>query len=215
MKTQMTDTCERRKKKRDSSESLEAEIIEHLREQTRSSFTSMLFKKVGDIMSHTKEINVSDASRVSGQAPKGDYSLELIQMISAAVMALDQNVQQDVLVMRKNLLYINVKECAVEADNCDDYRDLDIRSDSALLTEKQWSCPDPQCGKIYDREQMENRLVRIVRQSEKMYQIQDLLCNQVKAAHLTEQCECAGSFSCKESGSDFLKRMDVFLDIIS
>ncbi|CAN7064194.1 unnamed protein product [Brassica oleracea var. botrytis] len=103
----------------------------------------------------------------------------------------------------------------IVANNCDDYRDLDIRSDSALLTEKQWSCPDPQCGKIYDREQMENRLVRIVRQSEKMYQIQDLLCNQVKAAHLTEQCECAGSFSCKESGSDFLKRMDVFLDIIS
>ncbi|KAF3496795.1 hypothetical protein DY000_02057790 [Brassica cretica] len=166
-------------------------------------------------MSHTKEINVSDASRVSGQAPKGDYSLELIQMISAAVMALDKNVQQDVLVMRKNLLYINVKECAVEADNCDGYRDLDIRSDSALLTEKQWSCPDPQCGKIYDREQMENRLVQIVRQSEKMYQIQDLLCNQVKAAHLTEQCECAGSFRCKESGSDFLKRMEVFLDIIS
>ncbi|CAN6907881.1 unnamed protein product [Brassica oleracea] len=99
--------------------------------------------------------------------------------------------------------------------NCDDYRDLDIRSDPALLTEKQWSCPDPQCGKIYDGEQMENRLVQIVRQSEKMYQIQDLLCNQVKAAHLTEQCECAGSFRCKESGSDFLKRMEVFLDIIS
>ncbi|CAN7096629.1 unnamed protein product [Brassica rapa subsp. narinosa] len=102
--------------------------------------------------------------------------------------------------------------------NCDDYRGLDIRSDSALLTEKQWSCPNPQRGKIYDREQMENRLVQIVRQSEKMYQIQDLLCircNQVKAAHLTEQCECAGSFRCKESGSDFLKRMDVFLDIIS
>ncbi|CAN6980803.1 unnamed protein product [Brassica rapa subsp. trilocularis] len=102
--------------------------------------------------------------------------------------------------------------------NCDDYRDLHIRSDSALLTEKQWSCPNPQRGKIYDREQMENRLVQIVRQSEKMYQIQDLLCircNQVKAAHLTEQCECAGSFRCKESGSDFLKRMEVFLDIIS
>lgn len=103
----------------------------------------------------------------------------------------------------------------VACSNCDDYRDLDIRSDPALLTEKQWSCPDPQCGKIYDGEQMENRLVQIVRQSEKMYQIQDLLCNQVKAAHLTEQCECAGSFRCKESGSDFLKRMEVFLDIIS
>nr|VDD59018.1 unnamed protein product [Brassica oleracea] len=103
----------------------------------------------------------------------------------------------------------------IVANNCDGYRDLDIRSDSALLTEKQWSCPDPQCGKIYDREQMENRLVQIVGQSEKMYQIQDLLCNQVKAAHLTEQCECAGSFRCKESGSDFLKRMEIFLDIIS
>lgn len=57
----------------------------------------MLVKKVGDIMSHMKEINVSDASRVSGQAPKGDYTLEFIQVISA-VLALDQNVQQDVLV---------------------------------------------------------------------------------------------------------------------
>lgn len=57
----------------------------------------MLVKKVGDIRSHMNEINVSDASRVSGQAPKGDYSLEFIQTISA-VLALDQNVLQDVLV---------------------------------------------------------------------------------------------------------------------
>lgn len=57
----------------------------------------MLVKKVGDIMSHMKEINISDASRVSGQAPKGDYTLEFIQIISA-VLALDQNVLQDVLV---------------------------------------------------------------------------------------------------------------------
>lgn len=54
----------------------------------------MIVKKVGDIRSHMKEINVSDASRVS---PKGDYALEFIQII-CAVLALDQNVQQDVLV---------------------------------------------------------------------------------------------------------------------
>jgi hypothetical protein len=87
--------------------------------QIGSTFINMLVKKVDDIMSHMKEINVSDASRVSGQAPKGDYSLEFIQVISA-VLALDQNVQQDVLVMRKSLLkYIKVKECAAEAEFLD------------------------------------------------------------------------------------------------
>ncbi|KAL1201896.1 DNA polymerase epsilon catalytic subunit A [Cardamine amara subsp. amara] len=215
-----------------SSESLEAQMVEYLREQIRSNFINMLVKKVGDIMSHMKERSVSDASRVSGQAPKGNYTLEFIQLISA-VLALDQNVQQDVLVMRRNLLkYINVKECAAEAEfldpgpsfilpnvacsNCDAYRDLDLCRDPALLTEKEWSCADTNCGKIYDREQMENSLVQMVRQREKSYQMQDLVCircNQVKAAHLTEQCECSGSFRCKESGPEFRKSMEIFLDI--
>ncbi|CAH8251565.1 unnamed protein product [Arabidopsis lyrata] len=219
-------------KKKGSSESLEAQMVEYLREQIGSTFINMLVKKVDDIMSHMKEINVSDASRVSGQAPKGDYTLEFIQVISA-VLALDQNVLQDVLVMRKSLLkYIKVKECAAEAEfldpgpsfilpnvacsNCDAYRDLDICRDPALLTEKEWSCGDPQCGKIYDREQMESSLLEMVRQRERMYHMQDLVCircNQVKAAHLTEQCECSGSFRCKESGSEFSKRMEIFLDI--
>lgn len=63
---------------------------------------------------------------------------------------------------------------------------------------------------------MENSLLQMVRQRERMYHMQDLVCircNQVKAAHLTEQCECSGSFRCKESGSEFHKRMEIFLDI--
>ncbi|CAL9234448.1 unnamed protein product [Arabidopsis halleri] len=215
-------------KQRGSAESLEAEMVEYLKEQIGTRFISMIVEKIGNIRSHMKEINVSDASWVSGQAPKGDYTFEFIQIITA-VLALDQNVQQDVLVMRKSLLkYIKVKECAAEAgfidpgpsfilpnvacSNCGAYRDLD----PALLTEKEWSCADPQCGKIYDKEQIENSLVQMVRQRERMYQLQDLVCNrcnQVKAAHLTEQCECSGSFRCKESGSDFHKRMEIFLDI--
>jgi len=75
--------------------------------QIGSTFINMLVKKVDDIMSHMKEINVSDASRVSGQAPKGDYSLEFIQVISA-VLALDQNVQQDVLVITPILFHFNI-----------------------------------------------------------------------------------------------------------
>ncbi|EOA39472.1 hypothetical protein CARUB_v10008067mg [Capsella rubella] len=219
-------------KKKGSSESLEAQMVEYLKEQIRPNFINMLFKKVDDIMSHMKEINVSDVSRVSGQATKGDYTLEFIQIISA-VLALDQNVEQEVLVMRKNLLkYINVKEFSAEAEfldpgpscilpnvacsNCDAYRDLDLCRDPDLLTEKEWSCADTHCGKIYNREQMENSLLQMVRQRERMYHMQDLVCircNQVKAAHLTEQCECSGSFRCKESGSEFHKRMEIFLDI--
>ncbi|KAL0812788.1 hypothetical protein Bca101_069231 [Brassica carinata] len=232
-------------KKRGSSESLEAQMVEYLKEQIPSSFFSMLVAKINDIVSHMKEMDVSDASRDS-QAPKRDYALELVQTI-CAVMGLDQNVEQDVrtypseilflklcfAVMKRNLLkYINVKEFAAEAEfldpgpsfilpnvacsNCDAYRDLDIGRDPALLTEKEWCCVDSQCGKIYDREQMENSLLQMVRQRERMYHMQDLVCircNQVKAAHLTEQCECSGSFRCKESGSEFLKRMEIFLDI--
>ncbi|WZZ56835.1 hypothetical protein YC2023_056942 [Brassica napus] len=232
-------------KKRGSSESLEAQMVEYLKEQIPSSFFNMLVAKINDIVSHMKEMDVSDASRDS-QAPKRDYALELVQTI-CAVMGLDQNVEQDVrtypseilflklcfAVMKRNLLkYINVKEFAAEAEfldpgpsfilpnvacsNCDAYRDLDIGRDPALLTEKEWCCVDSQCGKIYDREQMENSLLQMVRQRERMYHMQDLVCircNQVKAAHLTEQCECSGSFRCKESGSEFLKRMKIFLDI--
>ncbi|KAL1188153.1 DNA polymerase epsilon catalytic subunit A [Cardamine amara subsp. amara] len=102
------------------------------------------------------------------------------------------------------------------SSNCDAYKDLDLYRDPAFLTEREWSCADPQCGKIYDREQMENRLLQIVRHRERMYQMQDLVCircNQVKAAHLTEHCECAGSFRCKESGSEFGKVIEIFLDI--
>lgn len=109
-------------KKRGSSESLEAQMVEYLKEQVvlkpirliyfsstqkivsfffslmqiPSSFFSMLVAKINDIVSHMKEMDVSDASRDS-QAPKRDYALELVQTI-CAVMGLDQNVEQDVRV---------------------------------------------------------------------------------------------------------------------
>lgn len=57
----------------------------------------MLVTKINDITSHMKEIDFSDTSRDSSQAPKRDYTLEFVQTI-CAVMALDQNVEQDVLV---------------------------------------------------------------------------------------------------------------------
>lgn len=96
---------------------------------------------------------------------------------------------------------------------CNDCRDLDLSRDSALLTQE-WRCAVPQCGQPYDTEVMENSLLQIVRQRERLYHLQDLKClrcKQVKAAHLAEQCACAGSFRCKEEVSEFNSKMQIFL----
>lgn len=98
---------------------------------------------------------------------------------------------------------------------CNDCRDLDLSRDSALL-EQEWRCAVPRCGQPYDRGQMENALLQIVRQRERHYHLQDLLCQRcrgVKADHLAEQCACGGSFGCQESSADFLRQMQVFLEV--
>lgn len=98
---------------------------------------------------------------------------------------------------------------------CNDCRDLDLCRDSAVLAEE-WRCAVPQCGQPYDREVMENALLQIVRQRERLYHLQDLVClrcNQVKAAHLSEQCSCAGSYRCREDVSEFRRKMQIFLNV--
>lgn len=98
---------------------------------------------------------------------------------------------------------------------CNDCRDLDLCHDKALLAQE-WRCGVPQCGQPYDRGAMENALLQIVRQRERLYHLQDLVClkcNQVKAAHLSVLCACAGSFRCKEDVSEFRNKMQVFLNI--
>lgn len=98
---------------------------------------------------------------------------------------------------------------------CNDCRDLDLCSDRALVAQE-WRCAVPQCGQPYDREVMENALLQIIRQRERLFHLQDLVClkcNQIKAAHLSEHCACAGSFRCKEDSSEFRNKMQVFLNV--
>jgi hypothetical protein len=98
---------------------------------------------------------------------------------------------------------------------CNDRRDLDLCRDAALL-EHDWRCVIPQCGQPYDRSWIENTLLQIVRQRERLFHLQDLVCSkccQVKASHLAEQCSCAGAFKCTDNATDFLERMRVFHNI--
>ncbi|KAK1275110.1 DNA polymerase epsilon catalytic subunit A [Acorus gramineus] len=172
--------------------------------QISSYFSAKLLEIVCDTLHHFKgksknEINDplshglqrSDASH----ANTGDAALNFIKHV-CAVLALDQSVQHDILRLRKNLLKrVGVKEFAPEAQFCDpfisftlpnvicsycnDCRDLDLGRDSALL-DSEWRCAVPHCGQPYNREQMENSLLQIVRQRERLYHLQDLVCLRCK-----------------------------------
>ncbi|XP_026665327.2 DNA polymerase epsilon catalytic subunit A isoform X2 [Phoenix dactylifera] len=223
-----------------AAEALEVCVTEYLKDQISNYFTEKLLRIVRDTLHHFKGRNKIDnnesayhglSQSTDSRVHKGDAALEFIKHV-CAVLALDQNVQHDILRMRKNLLkLVHVKEFAPEAQfhdpspsfilpnvicsYCNDCRDLDLCRDSAL-SDSEWRCSVPQCGQSYNREQMENSLLQMVRQREKLYHLQDLAClrcRQIKAAHLAEQCVCGGSFRCKEDSFEFLRKMQVFLKI--
>ncbi|KAL6523491.1 hypothetical protein OROGR_017094 [Orobanche gracilis] len=211
--------------------SFESFIAEHLRDHVRSYFTDKLLRIVSDTVLHMRGIHKSGAAQ--NNAYKGDPALEFIKHV-CAVLLLDQNVQHDILIMRRNLLkYVRVREFAPEAQYqdcpfsftlpdvicriayCNSCRDLDLCRDKGLLTQE-WKCSVPQCGQPYDRDLMENTLLQIVRQRERLYHLQDLVClkcKQTKAAHLAEHCGCAGCFCLKEEATVFKKKMEVLLNI--
>uniref|UniRef100_J3LD65 DNA polymerase epsilon catalytic subunit n=1 Tax=Oryza brachyantha TaxID=4533 RepID=J3LD65_ORYBR len=212
-----------------AAENLEVQVIGYLRNQISNYFADKLLRIVSDILHHFKGKGKSESVEHANQEPdphthKGDAALEFIKHI-CAVLALDQNVQHDILRMRKNLLkLVRVKEFSPEAQfqdpcasftlpnvicsYCNDCRDLDLCRDSTLQGQE-WRCAVPQCGQPYHREQMENALLQVVRQRERLYHLQDLVClrcRQVKAAHLSEQCSCGGAFRCKEESSQYLRK---------
>ncbi|KMT05520.1 hypothetical protein BVRB_7g176430 [Beta vulgaris subsp. vulgaris] len=220
-------------------EKFESHMTGYLKDQISSYFSDKLFMIVREIIHHTKGMKrpqdddelLQVDHQLRGNVQTGDAALEFIKHV-CAVLALDQNVQHDVLVMRRNLLrLIRVREFAPEAEfspspssfilpniicsYCNDVRDLDLGRDPSLLTQE-WRCTVPHCGQPYNREMMENSLLQIVRQRERLYHLQDLVCvkcHMVKDSHLTEQCKCAGAFNCLEDASEFRTKMQVFYKI--
>ncbi|KAK4760568.1 hypothetical protein SAY87_005461 [Trapa incisa] len=216
-----------------AAETFEARLAGHLRDKINSHFSGKLLKIVRDMVQHKGLNRLDDHSHELAQSMKGDFTLDFIIRM-CAVMALDQTIHHDVLVMRKNLLkYVRVREFAPEAEfhdpldsftipnvicsYCNDCRDLDLSRDSSLMIPNQeWCCRVPQCGQPYDRQVMENALLQIVRQRERLYHMQDLIClrcKQVKVAHLSEQCNCAGSYMCREDESKFRSKMQIILKV--
>nr|GMD12608.1 DNA polymerase epsilon catalytic subunit A-like [Ipomoea batatas] len=219
-------------------ETFDLQMAEYLKKKIQTHFTDKLLKIVCDPSLQMKRAGKSQQENTNSQLlnntqqqQQGDPALEFIKHV-CAVLVLDQNVQHEVLVMRRNLLkLVRVKEFAPEAEfrnlspsfilpnvicsYCNDCRDLDLCRDRALLSQE-WRCAVPWCGQPYDREALENALLQIVRQRERLYHLQDLVClkcSQVKAAHLSEHCGCAGAFRCKEDISEFRSKMEVFFNV--
>ncbi|XP_047972925.1 DNA polymerase epsilon catalytic subunit A-like isoform X2 [Salvia hispanica] len=219
-----------------TAEILESQKTEFLKKKIASDFTDKLLKIVCDPHLHIKgrnqsEIDPPESPHSSTNVQKGDAALDFIKYV-CAVLALDQNVQHEILVMRRNLLkLVRVREFAPEAEfqnlrtsltlpnvicsYCNDCRDLDLCRDKGLIGQE-WRCGVAQCGQAYDREVIENALLQIIRQRERLYHLQDLVClkcNQIKAAHLAEHCSCAGSFVCKEDSAEFCNKMQTFQNV--
>ncbi|KAJ3675811.1 hypothetical protein LUZ60_004853 [Juncus effusus] len=207
-----------------TADSLEASVSLHLRDKISNYFAQKLFEIVRSISAQKQAFN--DSHNL-----KGDLALEFIKHV-CAVLSLDQIVQLDILRMRKNLLkMVRVKEFAPEAQYqdslpsfslpnvicsyCNECRDLDLTRDSALV-DQEWRCGAPSCRQLYDKEKLENALLQVVRQRERLYHLQDLVCmrcRQVKAAHLASQCSCGGNFRCKEEAGEFLEKMRVIYHV--
>ncbi|PIN09217.1 DNA-directed DNA polymerase [Handroanthus impetiginosus] len=223
-----------------TAEILGLRTTEFLKKKIGSDFTDKLLKIVCDPSLHMKgrhkslgDHNATGSLQALNNIHRGDSPLDFIKYV-CGVLALDQTVQHEVLIMRRNLLkLVRIREFAPEAEfhrlsmslvlpnvicsYCCDCRDLDLGRDKALTGGQEWRCAVPQCGQPYDREVMENALLQIVRQRERLYHLQDLVClkcNQIKAAHLSEHCTCAGSFVCKEDSSEeFCSKMQIFLNV--
>ncbi|KAJ8768060.1 hypothetical protein K2173_021000 [Erythroxylum novogranatense] len=107
-----------------AAESFESQIVEYVKEQIRTHFTDKLIGIVHDTVLHLKGANKSENKeqmshsipQLVGNVHGGDPALEFIKHV-CAVLALDHNVQHDVLIMRRNLLkYLRVREFAPEAE---------------------------------------------------------------------------------------------------
>ncbi|XP_076884641.1 DNA polymerase epsilon catalytic subunit A-like [Bidens hawaiensis] len=199
-----------------AAESIQSCMTKHIQKQIIPDFTKRLMKIVSALYNREK-----------GKS----HALEFIKHV-CAVLALDQNVQDDIRIMKRNLLtLVHVREFAQEAQfqkclilftlpdvicsYCNDCRDIDLREDKALLTQE-WRCSIPRCRQPYDREKMEYDLLQTARQREKIYHLQDLVClkcKHVKAAHLAEHCACAGTFALKENATEFRGKMEVLLNV--
>lgn len=211
--------------------------VEWLKEQMAPHFTQKLLRCTRDIL---KWIGAHDSDSkhqfpiLAGshlcEDELGPPALAFVKTV-CAVLALDSAVEDQVAVLRRNLLkLVHVREFASASEfhepcmsfmlrdvictSCNDCRDLDLCRDPHLQVHR-WNCEA--CGVGYELGSIESALVAVVQQQERAYQLQDLQCMKCKnvaSGHLARQCKmCGGELKCTEPADVFRKRLTVFKNI--
>ncbi|KAL4706978.1 hypothetical protein ACJJTC_019516 [Scirpophaga incertulas] len=131
------------------------------------------------------------------------------------VFSLDSSIEEEVTLLRRNLLrLIGVGEFSERAEwrdpcascvlaevicrVCNHCRDLDLCRDTAVLQHGLPVCVCPTCGTAYDNQELEWRLIEMMNRRAMTYTLQDLVCSrchQVKRENLSIVCDCAGDFT--------------------
>ncbi|CAH0728541.1 unnamed protein product, partial [Brenthis ino] len=130
------------------------------------------------------------------------------------VLSLDDGLQDEVTLLRRNLLrLINVGEFSAAAEwrppcapcvlgevickVCNHCRDLDLCRDTHRESDPP-VCLCPTCGTAYENQELEWRLIETLNRRAMAYTLQDLVCSrchQVKRENLSIVCDCAGEFA--------------------
>eukprot|EP00873_Tetraselmis_striata_P038899 jgi/Tetstr1/459163/TSEL_004609.t1 len=220
------------------SQSKEVLQTDFLRRQVHEVFSPRMMKNVRTIqqqvgagMDEPRHMFPQRAGSHLTPEELGTPALAFVRSV-CAIMALDTRVEDEVALMRKNLLrMVHCKEFSESASfrepclsfvlrnvicsYCNDCCDLDICR-NADIQDKQWLCRMPECRQPYDRELVEARLVAEVQRAEAAYQLQDLQCAKCRmtaAGHMAERCTCGGLLNNTLPAAKHTSTMDVFHNI--
>lgn len=138
-----------------------------------------------------------------------DPALQLVKSLMQ-VLSLDKSIMFESRLLRKELLAMfDIREFSAEAkfvnpseslrldhlicDACTLTRDLDLCRDEDLTPEGAWRCLG--CGKTFDRQAIEQRLIATVGQLAVAWNTQDLKCvkcGRLRINDFMEHCACSG-----------------------
>eukprot|EP00798_Chlamydomonas_sp_ICE-L_P017969 gene17969-24374_t len=210
---------------------------QHLQGYVLDHFTDRLLKLVADAqrcMVHGSERPEQQFPQLAGShltsEELGTPALAFVRTI-CHVLALDSRVTDAVAILRRQLLkLLHVREFGSQAEfkelclgftlpdvicsYCNDCRDMDLCRDDELAR-KNWQCRV--CSQTYNMAAIERRLVAVLQQRIREYQVQDLQCmkcKQVASGHLKQLCGlCSGSMESTQPLAVFCKQLVVFSNI--
>jgi len=192
------------------------------RELVVKTFSGKLFKLAQDVHKNWVETEEFAFPKLAGShLVLANRALEFIKTV-CAVLSLDAQVENEVYVLKKNLLsLVAVNEFSEEAifrnpclsfrlnevfcDYCSLCSDVDLCRDEFFCKDEKWTCR--LCGNEYNKPALEEELLKIAQRTSASYLLQDLKCTKcgmIKMDNIPENCSCSGRFITVQPKKDFL-----------